>query len=81
MKTALTTTEKFAKVIAKESIKFEQKGTLSKTYTKFRKFGIIKESAYTLPLKDTIGKAFREQIQFTNSNEKMYPDWNSGQMS
>lgn len=39
------------------------------TYTKFSKIGIDTKSTYTLPLKDTIGRTFRELLQFNISEE------------
>lgn len=45
----------------------EQSGDLSEIYAKLSKIGIDIKSTYSLPLKDTIGKVFREQIQFKNS--------------
>ncbi|MEM1259663.1 MAG: hypothetical protein AAGH81_14105 [Bacteroidota bacterium] len=53
--------------LAKESKKFAQKESkLSETYSKLSKAGIDTKSTYSLPLKDTIGKTFREQIQFNS---------------
>lgn len=68
MKTEKTITEKLTEVIAKEKVHFAEKGgTLSEIYAKFSKIGIDTKSTYSLPLKDTIGKTFREQVQFKNS--------------
>lgn len=53
--------------LAKESKKFTQKESkLSETFTKLSKVGIETKSTYTLPLKDTIGKTLREQVQFNS---------------
>ncbi len=68
MKTEKTLTEELKEVMAKEKKHFtEQRGALSEIYAKFSKIGIDTKSTYSLPLKDTIGKTFREQIQFKNS--------------
>lgn len=68
MKTEKTITEKLTDVIAKEKNNFAEKGgTLTDIYAKFSKIGIDTKSTYSLPLKDTIGKTFREQVQFKNS--------------
>jgi hypothetical protein len=68
MKTEKTITEKLTEVIAKEKVHFAEKGgALTDIYTKFSKIGIETKSTYSLPLKDTIGKTFREQVQFKNS--------------
>lgn len=67
MNTDKSLSEKLTEVIAKEKIHFTQKGgALSEIYAKFSKIGIDTKSSYSLPLKDTIGKTFREQIQFKN---------------
>ena len=53
--------------LAKESKIFAQKESkLSETYSKLSKVRIETKSTYSLPLKDTIGKTFREQIQFSS---------------
>lgn len=60
-----TTTEKLTEVLAKGKTQFSEKeGSLSGVYAKFSKIGIDISSTYTLPLKDTIGRTFREQTQF-----------------
>lgn len=65
MKTEKTITEKLTEVIEKEKNQFAEKGgTLTEIYAKFLKIGIDTKSSYSLPLKDTIGKTFREQVQF-----------------
>lgn len=65
MKDEKTVTEKLTEVIAKEKIHFAKKGgTLTEIFAKFSKIGIETKSTYSLPLKDTIGKTFREQMQF-----------------
>ena len=59
-----TTTEKLQEALRKESSKYvSEKGKLSESFAKFSKLGISTKSSYSLPLKDTIGKTFREQIQ------------------
>jgi len=63
-------TEKFTALIAKETKEFAKKdGTLKDVFTKFSKIGIDTKSTYSLPLKDTIGLTFREQIKFKGSEE------------
>ncbi len=53
--------------LAKESKKFAPKESkLSETFSKLSKMGVEIKSTYSLPLKDTIGKTFREQIQFNS---------------
>lgn len=62
-----TTTEKLSEVLSKEKNHFaDRRGVLSESYSKFSKIGIDAKSTYSLPLKDTIGKTFREQILFKN---------------
>ncbi|MDY0083209.1 MAG: hypothetical protein RBR74_08525 [Ignavibacteriaceae bacterium] len=62
-----TITEKLSEVISKEKVHFGKSGgTLLDIYDKLLKIGIDTKSTYSLPLKDTIGKTFREQIQFKN---------------
>lgn len=57
--------ERLIDSLTKESKKFDQKeGKLSNSLEKLVKAGIETKSTYSLPLKDTIGKTFREQIQF-----------------
>ncbi|MEM9685381.1 MAG: hypothetical protein AAF934_00480 [Bacteroidota bacterium] len=59
--------EKLIDSLAKESKKFAQKESkLSEILEKLSKAGIETKSTYSLPLKDTIGKTFREQIQFNS---------------
>jgi len=68
MKTEKILTEELKEVMTKEKKHFtEQSGDLSEIYAKLSKIGIDIKSTYSLPLKDTIGKVFREQIQFKNS--------------
>lgn len=60
-----TTTELLQESLLKESKKFTDKESkLSGTFAKFSKFGIDVKTNFNLPLKDTIGKTFREQSQF-----------------
>jgi hypothetical protein len=67
MKKLETIAEKLSEVLAKEKVHFAKKGgTLSNVYDKFSKIGIDTKSTYSFPLKDTIGKTFREQIQLKN---------------
>lgn len=66
MKEEITTTEKLIEVLAREKQKFAKIGSLTEVYSKFSKIGIDTKSTYSLPLKDTIGKTFQEQIQFKN---------------
>ncbi len=59
--------ERLIDSLAKESKKFAQKESkLSDTISKLSKVGIETKSTYSLPLKDTIGKTFREQVQFNS---------------
>ncbi len=59
-----TTTIKLKEALSKEAEKFaSNESKLSKSFEKFSAMGIITKSTYTLPLKDTIGKTFREQTQ------------------
>ncbi len=72
-------TEKLIEVISKESKVFAEKDSkLKGSFTKLSKMGINEKSTYTLPLKDTIGRIFREQTQFTTSSEN--PVVNTGYM-
>ena len=79
---AKTTTDKLSELIAKESKKFAEKdGVLKKTYSKFSKIGIDTKSTYSFPLKDTIGKTFQEQLQFSSTEQSSTPNFgymNSG---
>ncbi len=53
--------------LAKESKKFAQRESkLSGIILKLSEAGIDTKSNYSLPLKDTIGRTFREQIQFNS---------------
>ena len=58
--------ERLADSLAKESKKPNRKNSkLSKSFDKFLKAGVLEtKSTYSLPLKDTIGKTFREQVQY-----------------
>ncbi len=61
---AKTITEKLQESLSKESKKFSKKGSnLKESYSKFSKIGIELNPTYSLPMKDTIGKTFREQVQ------------------
>jgi hypothetical protein len=67
MKTKKPITEQLVEVLENEKVRISEKGgTLSNAFSKFLKIGIDTKSTYTFPLKDTIGKTFREQIQFKN---------------
>jgi hypothetical protein len=56
-------TESFTQVLEKETCKLSKKSSkLKNAYIKFAKMGIDIKSTYTLPLKDTIGKTFMEQL-------------------
>jgi len=67
MKDKNSITKDLTKVLSKEQKQFAKKGnTLSGIYDKFFKLGIETKTTYSLPLKDTIGKTFNEQIQFKN---------------
>ncbi|MBI4646282.1 MAG: hypothetical protein HY738_06715 [Bacteroidia bacterium] len=60
-----STTERLKEVLAKETNKFAEKDSVLKdAYTKFAKIGIETKATYNLPLIDTLGKTFREQLQF-----------------
>jgi len=64
MKT-LSTTEKLQETLVIENQKFEKKESkLSSVQTKILKIGLETKSTYSLPMKDTIGKNFRELLQF-----------------
>lgn len=66
-----STTERLTELLAKESKKFAEKEySLKETYSKFSKIGIDTKSTYSFPLKDTIGKTFREQLQFVSTEQK-----------
>lgn len=70
MMKAKSTTEQLSELLAKESKRFAKKeGGLKKTYSKFSKIGIDTNSSYNFPLKDTIGKTFREQLQFLSTEQ------------
>jgi len=57
-----STSERLLKVLANESVKLnKKKSKLKESFNKLSKLGIANKSTYTLPLKDTIGKTFREQ--------------------
>jgi len=60
-----STTELLKEALVNEAIKFPlEESKLFRAYAKFLKMGIDTKSTYDLPLKDTIGKTFREQLQF-----------------
>jgi len=57
-----STSERLLKVFSNESVKLnKKKSKLKESFNKLSKLGIVTKSTYTLPLKDTIGKTFREQ--------------------
>jgi hypothetical protein len=59
-----STSVRLTELLAKETRKFAEKdSTLKGVYSKFSKMGIDTKSTYSLPLKDTIGKTFSEQLQ------------------
>jgi hypothetical protein len=62
---AKTTTDKLIETLAENHDRF-QKTNLVGVYEKMTKLGISSKTEYTFPPKDTIGKTFHEQIQFTN---------------
>ena len=60
-----TMDERLVETLSKEAKKFTQtESKLRQSFEKFSKMGIETKSTYSLPLKDTIGRTFREQIQF-----------------
>jgi hypothetical protein len=74
-----STTERLTELLAKETKKFaEKESSLKGTYSKFSKIGIDTKSTYSFPLKDTIGKTFREQLQFISTEQN--PVANTGYM-
>lgn len=60
-----TTTDKLIETLEQNKDKF-QNTNLVGVYKKMTKLGISSKTEYTFPPKDTIGKTFHEQIQFTN---------------
>lgn len=62
-----TTTDKLIETLDKNKDKF-QNSNLVGVYAKMTKLGISSKTEYTFPPKDTIGKIFHEQIQFTNQD-------------
>ncbi len=65
-----STTERLAELLAKETKNFaEKENSLKETYSKFLKIGIDTKSTYSFPLKDTIGKTFREQLQYISTEQ------------
>ncbi|MDO9152987.1 MAG: hypothetical protein Q7U47_04650 [Paludibacter sp.] len=75
-----STTERLAELLAKETKKFAKKeGSLKEIYSKFSKIGIDTKSTYSFPLKDTIGKTFREQLQFTSTEQNPLANKGYGQ--
>jgi len=65
-----STTERLKELLAKETKIFaEKESALKETYSKFSKIGIDTKTTYSFPLKDTIGKTFREQLQFKSTEE------------
>ncbi len=72
-------TDRLTELIEKETKEFAKKdGALKEAFVKFSKIGIVTKSTYSLPLKDTIGQTFREQIKFKGSEEN--PVANTGYM-
>lgn len=66
MKT-ISTTKKLQETLKTENQRFEEKETkLSGVQAKILKIGLETKSTYSLPMKDTIGKNFRELLQFKN---------------
>lgn len=64
MKT-ISTTKKLQETLNIENQKFEVKESkLSGVQAKILKIGIETKSTYSLPMKDTIGKNFRELLHF-----------------
>jgi hypothetical protein len=63
-----TTTEKLIETLDKSKEKF-QNSNLVGVYEKMAKLGIPSKTEYTFPPKDTIGKTFHEQIQFSNQGK------------
>ncbi len=67
-----STTERLTELIAKETKIFaEKESSLKEAYSKFSKIGIETKSTYSFPLKDTIGKTFREQVQFISADQDL----------
>lgn len=55
--------ENLSMVLKKEDMKNgKRKSRLKNAYAKFERIGINTKSTYSLPLKDTLGKTFREQL-------------------
>lgn len=64
MKT-LSITKKLQQTLTIENHKFEKRESkLSGVQSKILKIGLETKSTYSLPMKDTIGKNFRELLQF-----------------
>ena len=63
----VTTTEKLIETLNRDRDKF-QNSSLVGVYLKMAKLGISSKTEYSLPPKDTIGKNFHEQIQFSNQD-------------
>ncbi|MBK9151799.1 MAG: hypothetical protein IPM26_12750 [Saprospiraceae bacterium] len=62
--------EKLSDVIIREKHNFmKRSGNLKDVLSKFAKMGINMHSEYSLPLKDTIGRTFNDQIQFKNQKK------------
>jgi hypothetical protein len=75
----ISTTERLQELLAKETKVFSEKeSSLKEIYSKFSKIGIDTKSTYSFPLKDTIGKTFREQLQFISTEQN--PLANTGYM-
>jgi hypothetical protein len=57
-----------AEVLRAESKRFAgEEGTLQKAMEKFIEMGLDTKSSYGLPMTDTIGKTFHEQLQCKRS--------------
>ena len=63
----MNTEEKLIETLKKESIKFNPKAgfNLSSVFKILEKNGISNKSKYSLPLKDTIGKVYFEQMNYS----------------
>lgn len=69
MKKAKTVTGKLENLLEKESRRFSKTtgdSKISGVYSKLSKHGLLTKTEYSLPLKDTIGKAYFDKKQFTS---------------
>ncbi len=67
MKEYKPVTERLTDALAKESKKFAQKKSEgTDALQKLEVMVVQDKSTYSFPLKDTIGRTFREQIQFNS---------------